>query len=94
MQVYPYAAQFVLLYHLRPLLPNSSHYLCIWNNAFHSDMACRRVVAVKKDKKFDLMEKDRKKNLFVEKGCFQPEIAREIRKKWSRGSTAKILGLN
>ena len=53
-KVYPYAAQFVLLYYLRPLLPNSSHYLRIWNNAFHSDMACQRVVVGKKDEKFDL----------------------------------------
>ena len=49
-EVYLNAAQFVLLYYLRPLLPNSSHHLCIWNNTFHSDMACRRVVVGKRMK--------------------------------------------
>ncbi len=94
MPVYPYAAQFVLSYHLRPLLPNSTHYLCIWNNAFRSYVACQRVVVAKMMKKLISWKKDKKNFLSVEKGWFWSEIARGIQKKWSRCSTTKILGLN
>ena len=94
MPVYPYAAQFILLYHLRPLLPNSSHYLCIWNNAFHSDMACRRVVVGKRMKSLIYWKKIKIFFFSWKKGVFDQKLREKNKKKWSRCSTTKILGLN
>ena len=94
MPVYPYAAQFILLYHLRPLLPNSSHYLCIWNNAFHSDMACRRVVVGKRMKSLIYWKKIKIIFFSWKRGVFDQKLREKTKKKWSRCSTTKILGLN
>ena len=70
MPVYPYADFFVPLYHLRPLLYNSSDYHCIWNNAFHSNMACHRAVVGKRVKSLIWWKKNRKKNFYPGKRVF------------------------
>jgi len=67
MLAYRYAAFFVFLYDLRPLLYNWSHYLYIWNSAFCLNMACMEGCCGEKGVNFDIMKKNPKQFFFHKK---------------------------